>query len=131
MAIRLSCARCAAISHDHLLGPLAKRERDYLSQIIGGGIRQRIHANSKRWITKQNNQLRRLLLVSSATHGDEASAHAWGIAIDLNPETNQQGTAGNMDYAVITAFREAGFKWGGDWTGKSCDPMHFQFCTGY
>jgi hypothetical protein len=63
--------------------------------------------------------------------GTKLSTHAWGIAIDLNPETNQQGTAGNMDYAVITAFREAGFKWGGDWTGKSRDPMHFQFCTGY
>jgi hypothetical protein len=63
--------------------------------------------------------------------GSKLSAHAWGIAIDLNPETNQQGTAGDMDPAVIAVFREAGFKWGGDWTGKTRDPMHFQFCTGY
>ena len=59
------------------------------------------------------------------------STHAWGIAIDLNPETNQQGTAGDMDPAVITIFREAGFAWGGDWQGKTHDPMHFQSCTGY
>ena len=63
--------------------------------------------------------------------GTKLSTHAWGIAIDLNPETNQQGMAGNMDPAVITIFREAGFKWGGAWEGKTRDPMHFQFCTGY
>ena len=63
--------------------------------------------------------------------GTKLSTHAWGIAIDLNPETNQQGTAGNMDPAVIAILRGAGFKWGGDWTGKTRDPMHFQFCTGY
>ena len=63
--------------------------------------------------------------------GTELSAHAWGIAIDLNPESNQQGTGGNMDTGVIKIFRAAGFEWGGDWQGKVRDPMHFQFCTGY
>ena len=63
--------------------------------------------------------------------GTKLSTHAWGIAIDLNPETNQQGTVGNMDPALIATFRAAGFEWGGDWTGKTRDPMHFQFCTGY
>jgi hypothetical protein len=63
--------------------------------------------------------------------GTKLSTHAWGVAIDLNPQTNQQGTAGNMDTSVIAVFREAGFKWGGDWQGRTRDPMHFQFCTGY
>jgi hypothetical protein len=63
--------------------------------------------------------------------GAKLSTHAWGIAIDLNPETNQQGTAGDIDPAVVAIFREAGFEWGGDWQGKIRDPMHFQFCTGY
>lgn len=63
--------------------------------------------------------------------GTKLSTHSWGIAIDLNPEMNQQGSAGNMHPAVIAVFREAGFQWGGDWHDKSRDPMHFQFCTGY
>jgi hypothetical protein len=54
-----------------------------------------------------------------------------GIAIGLNPETNPQGTEGNMDPGVVTIFRGAGFEWGGDWPGRVRDPMHFQFCTGY
>ena len=63
--------------------------------------------------------------------GSKLSAHSWGIAIDLNPESNPQGSAGNMDAELIDIFRSAGFEWGGDWQGKARDPMHFQFCTGY
>jgi D-alanyl-D-alanine carboxypeptidase len=59
------------------------------------------------------------------------SAHAWGIAVDLNVETNQQGTKGDMDPGIIAIFRSHGFKWGGDFSGTSIDPMHFQYCTGY
>ena len=59
------------------------------------------------------------------------STHSWGIAIDLNPETNQQGTDGNMNPKVIKIFQSFGFKWGGEFSGKSKDPMHFQFCTGF
>jgi len=63
--------------------------------------------------------------------GGKLSTHCWGIAIDLNPETNRMGSLGDMHPDVIEVFREHGFKWGGDWPGRSKDPMHFQFCTGY
>jgi hypothetical protein len=63
--------------------------------------------------------------------GRKLSTHSWGIAIDLNPESNPQGSKGNMDAGLIDIFRRAGFEWGGDWQGKTRDPMHFQFCTGY
>jgi hypothetical protein len=63
--------------------------------------------------------------------GTKLSTHAWGIAIDLNTETNAQGTSGNMDPAIVQIFCKAGFEWGGSWHGKSQGPMHFQFCTGY
>jgi hypothetical protein len=63
--------------------------------------------------------------------GTKLSTHAWGIAIDLNPESNAQGTAGSLEAGVIAIFKQAGFTWGGDWKGSSRDPMHFQFCTGY
>lgn len=63
--------------------------------------------------------------------GNKLSAHSWAIAIDLNPEKNPQGSAGNMAAGLIEIFRSAGFEWGGDWQGRARDPMHFQFCTGY
>ena len=59
------------------------------------------------------------------------STHSWGIAIDLNPLSNAMGTKGDMHPKIVEIFRKHGFKWGGDWAGKGCDPMHFQYCTGY
>lgn len=59
------------------------------------------------------------------------STHSWGIAIDLNVKTNQMGTRGDMDPRIVEIFKWHGFIWGGDWSGKSRDPMHFQFCDGY
>ncbi len=63
--------------------------------------------------------------------GSRPSTHSWGIALDLNPNTNAMGTAGDMDPRLVQILREHGFKWGGDWPGSNKDPMHFQYCTGY
>lgn len=62
--------------------------------------------------------------------GEVISTHAWGIALDLNPGTNQRGTSGNMDPRLRQIFQAAGFTWGGDFTTVK-DPMHFQYATGY
>jgi len=63
--------------------------------------------------------------------GSSFSTHCWGISIDLNPLSNGMGSKGDMSPKIVEIFREHGFKWGGDWIGKGCDPMHFQYCTGY
>ncbi len=59
------------------------------------------------------------------------STHSWGIAIDLNPNTNAMGTAGDIDPRLVELFEGSGFVWGGRWAGKGKDPMHFQYCSGY
>ncbi len=67
----------------------------------------------------------------STRKGAKLSTHCWGIAIDLNVESNPMGSTGDMDPGVVAVFRDLGFKWGGDWPGRNKDPMHFQYCTGY
>jgi hypothetical protein len=62
-------------------------------------------------------------------NGRQFSTHAWGIAVDLNSETNLPGAPGDMPAEIVKVFKDSGFIWGGDW--KNPDPMHFQYCTGY
>lgn len=62
----------------------------------------------------------------------QLSTHCWGISVDLNPSENMLGTYGNQNQEVIDIFEDAGFVWGGRWKPKyACDPMHFQFVSGY
>jgi hypothetical protein len=61
----------------------------------------------------------------------QLSAHSWGIAIDLNPETNMPCSRGDMNPEIVRIFRSYGFEWGGDWKRRNRNPMHFQWCTGY
>jgi D-alanyl-D-alanine carboxypeptidase-like protein len=72
------------------------------------------------------------------------SNHAYGHAVDLNPvenpyvgcgRTRNRASArftdrsrqrkGMVTPAVVRAFRSIGWGWGGDWTGRTKDYMHF------
>jgi hypothetical protein len=54
------------------------------------------------------------------------SLHAWGIACDINVPTNPEFEPSNQPPILIAAFKDNGFDWGGDFTPKRIDPMHFQ-----
>lgn len=64
--------------------------------------------------------------------GGGRSLHSWGIAVDINPETNpyQPGNYGppttDLPSQVIDIFKKYGFAWGGDWPGER-DAMHFEW----
>jgi D-alanyl-D-alanine carboxypeptidase/Putative peptidoglycan binding domain len=58
------------------------------------------------------------------------SLHAFGIALDLNPESNRLGEEGDMSADVVAVFEHFGFFWGGNFRGRP-DPMHFQYAVGY
>lgn len=99
----------------------------------------------------------RVVLSRGAADGNgdrtEFSNHAFGTAIDINPEQNglyddcrafgpgcrllqggewRPGIAGSLtaDGETVTAFKAAGFKWGGEIAGNQKDFMHFSL-TGY
>jgi len=64
--------------------------------------------------------------------GGGRSLHSWGIAIDINPESNpyQPGNYGppqsDIPIQIVNIFKKYGFAWGGDWPGER-DPMHFEW----
>jgi hypothetical protein len=62
---------------------------------------------------------------------DRASAHTWGIAIDLNPDLShywrwsKSGWQNRVPQSVVDAFEAEGFIWGGRW--YHFDTMHFEY----
>jgi len=53
------------------------------------------------------------------------SRHAWGMAFDINTDTNPQGGVPQMNCAVVRIFRKWGFAWGGNFWPE--DGMHFEY----
>ncbi|WP_439357754.1 phage tail tape measure protein [Bradyrhizobium sp. DASA03007] len=57
------------------------------------------------------------------------SQHAYGNAIDINPGKNAQDGTGRTDMPANVRDMAAkyGLSWGGDWSKKYNDPMHFEW----
>lgn len=53
------------------------------------------------------------------------SHHAWGIAFDVNADTNRFGTPPTQDPRLVAVMQRWGFTWGGDWIVP--DGMHFEY----
>lgn len=53
------------------------------------------------------------------------SRHAWGIAFDINTDTNPQGGVPLLNCDVVRIFRKWGFAWGGNFW--PADGMHFEY----
>ena len=60
----------------------------------------------------------------------ELSTHAYGIAVDINPATNQPGTRGDLHPGLVDVLEMHGFEWGGRWR-SFLDPMHANYCSNY
>jgi hypothetical protein len=52
-----------------------------------------------------------------------ASYHGYGMALDINPDTNGRGTKGDMPQSFRDLWTAEGWGWGGVW--GYTDPMHF------
>jgi D-alanyl-D-alanine carboxypeptidase len=53
------------------------------------------------------------------------SHHAWGIAVDVNADTNPFGRPPAQDRQLVELMERWGFTWGGSWIVP--DGMHFEF----
>jgi len=56
------------------------------------------------------------------------SIHSYGLALDINWDTNPVGKKGDMPNFVVELFKKHGWTWGGDWKNPK-DFMHMQFYT--
>jgi hypothetical protein len=63
--------------------------------------------------------------------GCKLSNHSFGTAVDINPDTNANGSSTfDMPPEVVDAFERHGFRWGGRYKAvfnSTIDPMHFEY----
>jgi hypothetical protein len=59
------------------------------------------------------------------------SNHAYGTAVDVNWSDNPHGESGkqNLPANVGDIAKKWGLTWGGNWSGKDRDPMHFELAS--
>lgn len=58
---------------------------------------------------------------------DILSMHSYGCAVDFDPVHNALGNQNPaMNPRVVAAFESEGWTWGGRWSPKARDGMHFQ-----
>ncbi|SDE82231.1 D-alanyl-D-alanine carboxypeptidase [Dyadobacter soli] len=55
------------------------------------------------------------------------SAHAWGIAVDMNAATNPFKGKVTWSAKFLQVWRDIGWICGADWSAASKDGMHFQW----
>jgi hypothetical protein len=53
------------------------------------------------------------------------SRHTWGLAVDINVDTNPFGAAPHQNARLVAILRRHGFAWGGAWLRP--DAMHFEY----
>jgi D-alanyl-D-alanine carboxypeptidase len=58
------------------------------------------------------------------------SQHAYGNAIDINPDSNPQHGGTNLPPNISEMAARHGLSWGGDWSERYRDPMHFEWTGG-
>jgi hypothetical protein len=89
--------------------------RGALEEVVAEGLASTIHAYDGCFSSRS------VLRSPSAS----ISNHAWGIAIDVNADTNRFGTPPTQDPRLVAIMQRWGFGWGGDWTVP--DGMHFEY----
>ncbi len=63
--------------------------------------------------------------LTRVSNGVSLSAHSWGIAVDINVDTNPLGAAPRQDARLVAIMARHGFSWGGRWLRP--DGAHFEW----
>ena len=96
-----------------------------------GRVEKRLAALRDRSVAKFWQRLGGTLNDRTIAGTDRKSAHAWGLAIDLDPSLSNYwrwekgGWKNRLPQALVDAFEAEGFIWGGRW--YHFDTMHFEY----
>lgn len=128
-----------------LFHPLLPRGRIYCHRLVADPLKHVLGRWNARVVAGDAYKVQTLgCFAPRAQRGSNgllASTHTWGIAFDLNADTNRlispcdpddarRHTAKDIPDAWIDDAEAEGWTWGGAFQ-RRYDPMHFQLATGY
>lgn len=105
-----------------------------------------VYKSKDDWKSSEDNNTYAFFCRKDEQNPDKFSPHSYGIAIDINPLYNPAAVAndkvqpesgkkyldrkisheGMVNEDVVRIFAKHGWKWGGYWSSKDVDYMHFQ-----
>jgi hypothetical protein len=98
--------------------------RIYCNRLLPGPLERALRNLMAFGLNKEMKTWDGCFMVRPMRGATAASIHSWGLAVDVNQATNQQGHAPTLSAQFVKCFTVAGFDWGGNWFRK--DGMHFQ-----
>lgn len=103
------------------------KARIYCNKAIRLPLRQALDNVVARGLAAEFKTFDGCFCIRNSRGSSRLSTHSWGMAVDVNAETNRMYTDGDMSHELAACFEDEGFVWGGRWKHK--DAMHFQYVT--
>lgn len=112
----------------HELHAAFKKDLVFCNRLMHAPLKQAFENIVTRGLVKQVKSYDGCFNIRNVRGGTSLSNHAYGLAIDINADTNPLGEVGDMSKELVACFKDAGFVWGGDFHSRK-DPMHMEFVT--
>lgn len=108
------------------LGTVGFPKKIYANDKLIPILNQALNNVIERGFTKDLKTWDGCYIVRNKRTNSSYSMHSWGLAIDVNAFENRQGQLPKISAQFASCFIDAGFTWGGLWSGKTVDGMHFE-----
>lgn len=107
-------------------GTIGFPQKIFCHKLMQADLEQALRNAMERGLTKELHSWDGCFQIRLKRLSTSLSLHCWGAAFDINASENLQGKRVTISPLLVMCFKDAGLDWGGDFSGKSKDGMHFQ-----
>lgn len=110
-------------------GTIGFPKKIFCHKLIASALEKGLRLIITSGLTKELHSWDGCLQIRAMRLSNSFSLHSWGAAFDINAAENMQGKKVTLSPLLAQCFKDVGLIWGGDFSGKSKDGMHFQLSS--